>query len=145
MTTLEQRAEGRLVDSARGYISREIFVSDEIYRQEIKQIFTRCWLFVGHESQVPTPDDFIVSRMGEESVILTRDRQGQLHVLLNTCRHRGMKVVRYDEGNTRTFSCPYHGWSFSTDGSLVAVPGDLLGVPQYRQGYHEQLNKAEWG
>ena len=135
----------RLIDLERGRISREIFVSDEIYRRELEQIFARTWLFVGHESQVPNPDDYFISRMGEESVILTRDRQNQLHVLLNTCTHRGMKVVRYDQGNTRTFSCPYHGWSFSTDGSLVSVPGELLGVPQYRAAYHEQLDKQEWG
>jgi len=134
-----------LVNLADGTISREIFVDEAIYQQELEQIFARAWLFVGHESQVPNPDDYFVSRMGEESVILTRDRQQQLHVLLNTCRHRGMKVCRYDEGNNRTFSCPYHGWSYSTDGSLVSVPGELLGVPQYKTAYHEQLSKQDWG
>ncbi len=136
---------GQLVDLHNGTISREIFINQSIYEQELEQIFARAWLFVGHESQVPNPDDFCVSRMGEESVILTRDRQGELHVLLNTCRHRGMRVCRYDEGNTRTFSCPYHGWSYSTDGTLVSVPGELLGVPQYRAAYHEQLDKKAWG
>ena len=146
MTTWAEEGIGRKsVNMQTGQISREIFVSDEIYRRELEQIFARTWLFVGHESQVPNPDDYFISRMGEESVILTRDRQNQLHVLLNTCTHRGMKVVRYDQGNTRTFSCPYHGWSFSTDGSLVSVPGELLGVPQYRAAYHEQLDKQEWG
>src|SRR4051794_24911011 len=86
-----------LVDLERGTISREVFVSEELYQQEQEQIFARCWLYVGHESQVPKPDDFFVSQMGEESVILTRDRQGKIHVLLNTCRHKGMKVCRYDE------------------------------------------------
>ena len=75
----------RLIDVENGTASREIFVDRDIYRQEQEQIFARAWLFVGHECQVPNPDDFFVSRMGEESVILTRDRQGKLHVLLNTC------------------------------------------------------------
>jgi phenylpropionate dioxygenase-like ring-hydroxylating dioxygenase large terminal subunit len=134
-----------LVDLEQGTISREIFVSEAIYQQELEQIFARAWLFVGHESEAPNPDDYVVSRMGEESVILTRDRQGQLHVLLNSCRHRGMKVCRYDAGNTRLFTCPYHGWSYSTDGSLVSTPGDLLGVPQYKAAYHKQLRKQDWG
>src|SRR5713226_10294810 len=99
-----------LVDMESGEISREIFVSDELYQQEQEQIYGRCWLFVGHESQVPNPGDYFVSSMGEESVILTRDRQNQLHVFLNTCRHHGMRVCRYDEGNTLVFTCPYHGW-----------------------------------
>jgi phenylpropionate dioxygenase-like ring-hydroxylating dioxygenase large terminal subunit len=94
---------------------------------------------------VPNPDDFYVSRMGEESVILTRDRQGKLHVFLNSCRHRGMKLCRHDEGNTRVFSCPYHAWSYSTDGALVSTPGELFGVPGYKKYYHEELDKKEWG
>jgi phenylpropionate dioxygenase-like ring-hydroxylating dioxygenase large terminal subunit len=111
-----------LVDPAAGQISREIFVNDEIYREELERVFARSWLFVGHESQIPNPGDFFVSAMGEESVILCRDRAGQIHVFLNSCRHRGMKVCRYDEGSTAVFTCPYHGWSYSTDGRLVGVP-----------------------
>lgn len=128
----------RLVDVEAGQVSREIFVSEEIYRQEQEQIFARAWLFVGHESQVAKPGDYFVSCMGEESVILVRDRQDKIHVLLNSCRHRGMKVCRYDEGNTPVFTCPYHGWSFATDGKLV-------GVPYYREAYLSKLDKSQWG
>ena len=116
------RYSGGLVDLKVGHISREIFVNDEIYRQEQEQVFARCWLFVGHESQVSKPGDFFVSCMGEESVILCRDRLGAIHVFLNSCMHRGMKVCRYDEGNTPVFTCPYHSWSYATDGKLVGVP-----------------------
>jgi phenylpropionate dioxygenase-like ring-hydroxylating dioxygenase large terminal subunit len=56
-----------------------------------------------------------------------------------------MKVCRYDEGNTPVFSCPYHGWSYSTDGNLVSVPGELIGVPQFRTAYHGELKKEDWG
>ena len=134
-----------LVDMDEGTISREIFVNTDIYQQELERVFARTWLYIGHESQIPNPNDFFISRMGEESVILTRDRQGEIHVLLNTCRHRGMKVCRYDEGNTPVFSCPYHGWSYSTDGNLVSVPGELIGVPQFATAYHGELEKEEWG
>lgn len=137
-TRTNHHAMQRLVDLKTGAISREIFVNEEIYQQEQEQIFARAWLFVGHESQIPRPGDYFVSCMGEESVILTRDSQQQIHVFLNTCRHRGMKVCRYDEGNTTVFTCPYHGWSFATNGRLV-------GVPYYKEAYHEQLDKAQWG
>ena len=110
-----------LVNSENGEISREIFVNHDFYRQELEQIFGRAWLYIGHESQVKKPGDFFVSKMGEESVILCRDRGGKIHVFLNSCRHRGMKVCRYDEGNTTNFICPYHAWSYSTDGKLVGV------------------------
>ncbi len=141
----EPGAMQSLVDMDQGTISREIFVNTDIYQQELERVFARTWLFIGHESQIPNPNDFFVSRMGEESVIMTRDRQGEIHVLLNTCRHRGMKVCRYDDGNTPVFSCPYHGWSYSTDGNLVSVPGELIGVPQFATAYHGELEKEEWG
>ena len=74
--------------------------------EEQERVFARAWLFVGHESQIPNPGDFFVSGMGEESVILCRDRAGEIHVFLNSCRHRGMKVCRYDEGNTAGLHLP---------------------------------------
>lgn len=126
-----------LVNLRDGTIAREIFSSREIFEEELEKLFTRAWLFVGHESQVPEPGDFFVSRMGAESVILTRDRQRKVHVFLNSCRHRGMKVCLYDHGNTQTFTCPYHAWSYSTNGSLV-------GVPQYKTLYEGNLDKDEW-
>jgi len=98
-----------LVDLRAGKISREIFVNEAIYAEELERVFARSWLFIGHESQIPNPGDFAASRMGEEAVILCRDRAGEVHVFLNSCRHRGMKVCRYDEGNTTVFTCPYHG------------------------------------
>jgi phenylpropionate dioxygenase-like ring-hydroxylating dioxygenase large terminal subunit len=133
------------VDTENGTVSREIFVSDNIFEQEMKNVFSRAWLMVGHESQIPNPYDFFVSRMGRESVILTRSGDGEIHVFLNTCRHRGMKVCRYDEGNTRVFSCPYHGWSYAIDGKLDRIPGALVGVPHYKAAYHEELDRSAWG
>ena len=138
MTAGEQGYRPGLVDVSTGQISREIFVNEEIYREELERLFARAWLFVGHESQIPKPGDFFVSGMGEESVILCRDRAGKVHVFLNSCRHRGMKVCRYDEGTTPVFTCPYHGWSYGTDGKLV-------GVPYFREAYHEKLDKSQWG
>jgi phenylpropionate dioxygenase-like ring-hydroxylating dioxygenase large terminal subunit len=133
-----RRCTDHLVDMQGGTVSREIFVNDDIYQQEQEQVFARVWLLVGHESQVPKPGDYFTSCMGEESVILTRDNHQRIHVFLNTCRHRGMKVCRYDAGNTAVFTCPYHGWSFATDGQLV-------GVPYYKEAYHAQLDKSQWG
>jgi phenylpropionate dioxygenase-like ring-hydroxylating dioxygenase large terminal subunit len=127
-----------LVDLKAGQISREIFVNDEIYQEELERLFARAWLFVGHESQIPNPGDYFVSGMGEESVILCRDPAGKVHVFLNSCWHRGVKVCRYDDGNTPVFTCPYHGWSYGTDGKLV-------GVPYFREAYHEKLDKSQWG
>ena len=129
MTARTQGYRPGLVDLGTGQISREIFVNEEIYREELERVFARAWLFVGHESQIPNPGDFFVSGMGEESVILCRDRASQIHVFLNSCRHRGMKVCRYDEGNTPVFTCPYHGWSYGTDGQAGRRPLFPRGLP----------------
>ncbi len=140
MTTSPASKEqvSKWMDLSKGLVSRDVFVDENIYSLELEQIFSKTWLLIGHESQVPKPGDYFVSRMGEESVIMTRDRQGEIHVFLNSCMHRGMKVCRYDEGNTPVFTCPYHGWSYSLDGSLV-------GVPYYKDAYHSELHKDEWG
>ena len=127
-----------MIDLVTGTVDREIFISPDIHRQELEKLFTRSWLFVGHESQVAKPGDFFVSRMGDESVIMCRDDRGGIHVFLNSCRHRGMKVCRYEQGNTSLFVCPYHSWSYSTSGKLQAVP-------QYRTLYAGTLNRDEWG
>ncbi len=127
-----------LVDTTNGLISREIFVSPEAFRGELERLFTRAWLFVGHESLIPNPGDFYTSRMGEESVILCRDRRAQVHVFLNSCRHRGMKVCRYEQGNTTLFTCPYHAWSYGTDGRLI-------GVPLYKALYEGVLDRSQMG
>ena len=137
-TTVKTRFTNGLVDLQEGMISREIFVNEDIYHQEQEQVFARGWLMVGHESQVSKPGDYFVSCMGEESVILCRDRESRLHVFLNSCMHRGMKVCRYDEGNAPVFTCPYHGWSYATDGKLV-------GVPYFKAAYGEKLDKSQWG
>ncbi len=137
-TKTKSAAFSKMVDVDAGAISREIFVNEDIYRQEQEQVFAQAWLFVGHESQITKPGDYFVSSMGEESVILCRDREGQVNIFLNSCRHRGMKVCRYDEGNTPVFSCPYHGWSYANDGKLV-------GVPYFKDAYQETLDKSEWG
>lgn len=129
----------RFVDSRTGEISREIFVSKDIYQEEQAKVFSRAWLFIGHESQVPQPGNFVLSRMGEESVILTRDHADNVQVLLNSCRHRGMRVCRYDEGKTEKFFCPYHGWSYNLDGALAHVAHEKT---EYSQS---TMDRADWG
>ena len=126
-----------MIDLKQGTISREIFSSRAVYDEEIEKVFTRAWLFVGHESQIPKAGDYFTSRMGAESVILTRDKKSKVHVFLNSCRHRGMKVCQYDHGNTQLFTCPYHSWSYTTEGKL-------FGVPQFKAIYEGTLDKEQW-
>ena len=93
--TFQPSSYSGLVDQDNGMVSREIFVNSDIYAEEQERIFTRAWLFVGHESQVSKPGDFFVSSMGEESVILCRDRQGRdprVPQLLHAPRYEGVPL-----------------------------------------------------
>ncbi len=127
-----------LVDISKGEINREMFSDPDIYQQELKQIFARCWLFLGHVSQLPNENDFFTAYMGEDPVIVTRHSDGQLGAFLNMCRHRGNRVCRADSGNQRLFTCPFHGWTFANSGHLKTVPG-------YKQVYHEKLDMEAHG
>jgi len=126
------------VDAKTGTVDRVIFSDQAIYEMELERIFARAWNFMCHESQIPNKGDFFLSFIGEESVIATRDKTGALQVFLNTCRHRGNAVCRAESGNARSFLCTYHGWTFGLDGKLIGVPG-------YKDLYHEDLDREQWG
>src|ERR1051326_4887710 len=88
-----------LVDAEQGLLSRRIFIEPEIYQEEQRQIFARCWLFLCHDSQVAEPGDFFTAYMGEEPVLVVRDSAGQVRAFLNVCRHRGNRLCRADSGH----------------------------------------------
>lgn len=109
-------------------VHRDIYSDPDLFDLEMKQIFGRAWLVLGHESQIPKPGDFFRTEMARQPVIVTRHVDGAVHVLLNRCQHRGSLVCHKQSGNTRQFVFPYHGWAYATDGELRdAAPADEHG------------------
>lgn len=119
---LMSNAEADLVSETGARYSSAILHDAGVYEREQERIFGRCWQFVAHESQIPDEGDFFQSRMGEDSVIVTRSENGRVNVMLNVCRHRGHVVCRADSGNSKRFVCPYHAWTYGPDGALLNAP-----------------------
>jgi len=136
--SLDVSSAKSFIDSDKGLVDRRIFSDPEIYALELERIFARAWNFMCHESQIARPGDFFMSRIGEDQVIVTRDKKETIHVLLNTCRHRGNSVCRAEQGHTNSFMCAYHGWNYGLDGRLVGVPG-------MKEFYRDDLDKNAWG
>lgn len=105
-----------------GRVHRSVYLDSRIFDLEMERIFGRGWIYVGHESQIPAPGDYITTSIGEIPVLMSRDQDGKVHVLKNRCAHRGAVVCTRDSGQTKYFRCPYHGWTYGTNGDLVGVP-----------------------
>ena len=103
-------------------VQMRVLSDPEIYKLEMEQIFGKTWLLLGHETEVPNAVDYIVRDMGEDQVIVSRDRKGAVNVMLNICPHRGMRVAMAECGNTQVHRCVYHGWAFRSDGSFIGAP-----------------------
>lgn len=102
-------------------LDRSAFTDEELFDLEMKYIFEGNWVFLAHESQLPNANDFLTVQVGRQPVVITRDRAGQLHGLINTCTHRGAILARHKKGNRSSFTCPFHGWTFSNAGKLLKV------------------------
>jgi benzoate/toluate 1,2-dioxygenase alpha subunit len=105
-----------------GRVHRRVYTDPDIFEMEMERLFGRAWLFVGHTSQVPNPGDYFSTELARQPVVMTRDRDGKVHVLFNRCTHRGAKLVNDRCGHATRLNCLYHGWSFESDGTLAAVP-----------------------
>ncbi len=118
-------------------LDRSVHVSDEVLRREMSHIFAKCWIYVGHGSELKKPGDFQTRKVAGRPVIFTRDQKGEVRCLFNTCRHRGSIVCAEREGNLRRFMCVYHGWIYNNDGTLARVPGE--------DAYAEAFDKSTLG
>ncbi|MGH7907454.1 MAG: aromatic ring-hydroxylating dioxygenase subunit alpha [Candidatus Binataceae bacterium] len=111
-------------------VHRAVYTDPDIFETELDRIFGRAWLYVGHESQIPIPGDYITSQLARQPVIMVRHVDGSIRVLHNRCAHHGSILAADRCGHVeKTFTCMYHGWSFRTDGSLAGVP-----LPQDYEG-----------
>jgi len=126
-------------------LAQKYFVSPEVFAEEQKKIFAKEWLLVGHQSQIATPGDYIVQRVNGESLIIIRDKGGEIHGFFNVCRHRGSRLIEDDGGNCGTIQCPYHAWTYGLDGRLIGAP-HMDEVPDFNKADYplHSVNVGVW-
>lgn len=122
------------IDRARGrfMVDKRVFMDDAVFRKERDFIFNRCWLYVAHESEVKKPGDFLTRLVGGYSILFTMDREGKRHAFHNLCTHRGTLLTMDKCGSAKSFTCPYHGWTFGSNGNLLTQSAPY--------GYHAEFN-----
>jgi p-cumate 2,3-dioxygenase alpha subunit len=113
-------------------VNRDAYRDPAVFEREKELIFSKCWLYVGHGTELKKKGDYVARRVGGRDLIFLRDRAGEVQSYFNTCTHRGAKICRERGGNARTFACPYHGWVFNTEGKLVSK--------NTQTGYAEDMN-----
>jgi len=120
-------------------VHRDVYVNEQVFERELEWLFPNVWMFVGHDSQTPSSGDYFTTQLADQSVIQVRGSEGEIHVLHNRCPHKGTKLVIDREGNTGGFfRCPYHAWTFKTDGCLLATPLGKGYVESHHDSWREE-------
>lgn len=133
--SLPAGAIGALIQGDR--IHGSLYHDPAIFELELKNIWHKAWVFLGHESEVKKAGDYVRKQIGREAVLLTRCADGKVRLLHNRCPHRANQVCSEEKGNASVLRCPYHGWTFSNDGKLVGMP--------YSEGYGPDLDRTKLG
>jgi phenylpropionate dioxygenase-like ring-hydroxylating dioxygenase large terminal subunit len=104
-------------------VHRDVYIDEGLFKVEMDRVFTQAWVYVGHDSQIPNHGDFYATTIGTQPVVMVRHSDGEAHVVYNRCPHKGVRIVGESCGNVgKYFRCPYHAWTFRTDGSLIGMP-----------------------
>ncbi|RSL33117.1 aromatic ring-hydroxylating dioxygenase subunit alpha [Salibacterium salarium] len=121
-----------------GHFPQWMVTDPEIYKLEQNKIFAKTWLFIGHESEVKEPGDYVTRMMADDPVLMMKNKKGEINAFLNSCSHRGTRLCTEDYGNKKAHSCPYHGWTYN-------LVGDLIGVVAGNKVFGEKMDKGDWG
>jgi benzoate/toluate 1,2-dioxygenase alpha subunit len=105
----------------RDHVHRSLYLDPDVFDLEMDRIFGRSWIYVGHDSLIPNPGDYITLRAGKQPLVMSRHTDGEVYVIYNSCGHRGAIVCNENKGSASLFRCCYHGWTFKTNGDLDAI------------------------
>ncbi|GAA4343286.1 benzoate 1,2-dioxygenase large subunit [Pigmentiphaga soli] len=125
-------------------VHRDVYTDPEIFELEQRFIFERSWSFLCLESQLPKAFDFVTAHIGRVPVVVTRGEDMRLRAFLNACRHKGAQLLLQEQGSRRSIACPYHGWSYDTQGRNIAIKARDTGHygPAFDAAGHDLLPLA---
>jgi phenylpropionate dioxygenase-like ring-hydroxylating dioxygenase large terminal subunit len=126
-----------------GEVLLEILHDDAVFEGELKRIFAKSWVYIGHKSEIPEKGDYRRRYIGKDPFIFVHDENDDIQVIWDSCRHRGATVCRAEKGNTTHFRCAYHGWTYRNTGELIGVPRKGDGFPDLdtsEKGLHRAPN-----
>jgi glycine betaine catabolism A len=126
-------------------LPQKYFVSPEIFVEEQDKIFSRNWLLVGHQSQIPKAGDYFLATIAGESLIVVSDQRSQVRAFHNVCRHRGTRLKEDACGHSSAIQCPYHAWTYGLDGRLIGAP-HMNEMPKFNKADYSlhSVNVALW-
>ena len=110
------------------------YTHPDVYDLDLDVIFSKHWLFCAAEAEIPDPGDYVTVEIGNSSVIIVRDDDESVYALHNVCRHRGSRILEDVSGSVGNLVCPYHQWTYRTDGSLIFAEGTQQGFDRSRFG-----------
>jgi Rieske 2Fe-2S family protein len=115
-------------------LPQEFYVDPELFEEELSRVFHANWLFAGHTCEIPEPGDYFLLPVGEEELIILRDKEGGIRAHFNVCRHRGSRIATEPQGRSRSLVCPYHQWVYKLDGCLAnaRLMGEDFEADEYR-------------
>lgn len=124
---------------AQGLMPQWVLTDPDLYELEVEKVFGRTWQFLGHETELNEPGSYVTRWMVNDPVLMVKTNSGEIKAFLNSCTHRGVHLCTADYGKKKTFTCPYHGWSYNLEGKLIGI---VAGDKVYGQ---DVMKKEEWG
>lgn len=128
-----QAAKTPFLDEATSRQPASHYTGEDRFDAERERIFRRLPMVAAHISELASPGDFITREVAGRSILITRDRDGEIRGFLNTCRHRGTRLVDAASGCKHRFSCPYHAWTYANSGELIGAPHFDTGFPEHEK------------
>lgn len=129
-------------EQGRFLVPRKAFTDPSVLKREYEAIFSKCWLYLGHASELPKPGSFLTRTVAKRPILFNRDKEGTFNAFFNVCPHRGALVCRERHGSARAFMCMYHGWTFGADGRLKSLPGAAGYPDNFREDPQKQLKSV---